>query len=629
VGDTLPDLVVLQVLRADGSPAKGVTVQWTVTGGGGELVAAGGYTNATGRAYARWRLGSVAGPQALTAQTDGAGSVAFGARGLPHDRRLEAVAGGGQAGPADGVLPQPVVVRLVQPTGAAVGGARVTWTVVSGGGSLDSAVSLTGTDGHAARRWRLGGVPGEQRLRATFRGLPPVEFTAAMALPGAAVGIESGGGQTGTQYDTLTQPLVVRVAQPDGTPLPGVAVSWTTTAQYAGLRHARTTTDSTGRATNAWRVGKPLGTQTATASVPGVGSATFSAAVVLNGRTLTPVSGGGQQGQPGDTLQPLAMRAVDGTGRGIRGVKVLWSGVNGAMVDSAVTFTDVNGVARTRWILGSRLQGQEVRAAVVNSGEVKFTAAVQPVTGPQIVYRSNRAGGNALFLVSPDGTRRYPIYSGVPSAEPDWSPDGSQIVFSHASSGWIWLMNADGSNARALTPGSKPAWSPLGDRIAFNGTGTGGTGVYVVGVDGTGRTLLRAGAYDPLWSPDGRRIAFRSAQGSMIMNADGSNPQPFMTGNDPSWSPDGTRIVSWSPDGNCDCHIGIMTVSPLVPGAPGGTVGGGNEPDWSHDGTQIVSVLYGVYNRYHSLMVMDADGSNRRVLDGPHNIYTPAWKPMP
>ena len=46
--------------------------------------------------------------------------------------------------------------------------------------------------------------------------------------------------------------------------------------------------------------------------------------------------------------------------------------------------------------------------------------------------------------------------------DPTYSPDGSKIAFYRG--GQIWVMNADGSNARRLSPAdqsaSVPAWGP-------------------------------------------------------------------------------------------------------------------------------------------------------------------------
>lgn len=57
--------------------------------------------------------------------------------------------------------------------------------------------------------------------------------------------------------------------------------------------------------------------------------------------------------------------------------------------------------------------------------------------------------------------------------QPDWSPDGSQVVFVSNRDGLpsIWVMRADGVNPRNLTASlgrtDSPSWSPDGKRIAF------------------------------------------------------------------------------------------------------------------------------------------------------------------
>src|SRR6476661_10044553 len=62
---------------------------------------------------------------------------------------------------------------------------------------------------------------------------------------------------------------------------------------------------------------------------------------------------------------------------------------------------------------------------------------------------------------------------GCASDYPEFSPDGKQIVFTHQDdydgphgiNQQIWVMNADGSHAHAVTTGSEPkdqlpTWSP-------------------------------------------------------------------------------------------------------------------------------------------------------------------------
>ena len=92
---------------------------------------------------------------------------------------------------------------------------------------------------------------------------------------------------------------------------------------------------------------------------------------------------------------------------------------------------------------------------------------------------------------------------------PAWSPDGSTIVFSSVRDDcrfaareqecWragpddehhaIWLMDADGSNQRRVTPesGQFVAWSPDSRMLLISGHA-----LFVVRPDGTGRLELRA-----------------------------------------------------------------------------------------------------------------------------------------
>ena len=57
----------------------------------------------------------------------------------------------------------------------------------------------------------------------------------------------------------------------------------------------------------------------------------------------------------------------------------------------------------------------------------------------------------------------------VRDSDPVWSPDGRRIAF--VSNWQVWAMNADGRGERRLTRNGArnvaPAWSPDGQRIAF------------------------------------------------------------------------------------------------------------------------------------------------------------------
>ncbi len=105
------------------------------------------------------------------------------------------------------------------------------------------------------------------------------------------------------------------------------------------------------------------------------------------------------------------------------------------------------------------------------------------------------------------------------------SPDGRTIVLVLASydlgkakrTSHIWLMDADGGNARQFTFGdgseTSPLFSPDGKWIAFVRDAGDDTELYIIPVNGGGArklTNISTGVSDPLWAPDGRSIAFSS-----------------------------------------------------------------------------------------------------------------------
>ncbi|MGQ0668490.1 MAG: TolB family protein [Actinomycetota bacterium] len=115
----------------------------------------------------------------------------------------------------------------------------------------------------------------------------------------------------------------------------------------------------------------------------------------------------------------------------------------------------------------------------------------------------------------------------------------------------IWVVDADGSNGRRLngsdpleTPDYEPEWSPDGSSILF----TRGHDIYVMESDGSSVRLLTDGdpdTYDrsATWSPDGSQILFASDRRPgdqsrfYVMNADGTDVRPVgdLTGMSPDW----------------------------------------------------------------------------------------------
>lgn len=298
---------------------------------------------------------------------------------------------------------------------------------------------------------------------------------------------------------------------------------------------------------------------------------------------------------------------------------------------------------------------------VLIAGPSLMTAPVfAQAGGGKILFTSNRdyTGGqnmSDIYVMNADGSGVVDITNRSAESElrPQWSPDGTRIVFQKEISGSyhdneIFVMNADGSGVTRLTFSAGgdelPAWSPDGSQIAFVSfrDNASGGGIYVMNADGTNvkRLTLNTQYSDstPAWSPDGTRIAFAAVRDGatlheiFVMNADGTNMRRLTTGggfnHGPAWSPDGSRIAFTSRrDGNFEIYVmdsdgGNQTRLTTNPDDDG-------TPSWSPDGSKIV-FWTSRDHRYGEIYVMNADGSNPVNISN-HDAFDmePRWQPVP
>jgi hypothetical protein len=279
-GTVLPVPLEVQVADRLGGAVQGRMIQFSIIGGGGAVDPASVQTDAQGRAVANWTLGPRAGePQAARAAITGTGvpGVAFAATGFPGPpAEIQQLTGAGQSGLVGTPLPVPLSVRVVDAFDNPLP-SIVSFSVLSGGGSISPLSVTTGLSGLASAVWTLGSNEGEQTARATAGALQwDLRATAAStAGPATSIEIVSGAGQAGPVEAPLRDDLAVAVRDAQGVGVAGIDVTFAPSEGSVGAPIV--TTDASGVARTVWTLGSTIGSQQLEASAGALGPVTFMA----------------------------------------------------------------------------------------------------------------------------------------------------------------------------------------------------------------------------------------------------------------------------------------------------------------------------------------------------------------
>jgi uncharacterized protein YjdB len=122
-----------------------------------------------------------------------------------------------------------------------------------------------------------GVTPGSANIVATAEGKSDTAVAVITAGPPASLIKLSGDNQNGNVGQPFASPLVVRVTDAFGNPVPNVRVSWAVLSPNGQVSPSSTTTDAAGRASTTWTLGPGPKNQSAQASVNGLAPVTFSA----------------------------------------------------------------------------------------------------------------------------------------------------------------------------------------------------------------------------------------------------------------------------------------------------------------------------------------------------------------
>jgi len=166
--------------------------------------------------------------------------------------------------------------------------------------------------------------------------------------------------------------------------------------------------------------------------------------------------------------------------------------------------------------------GVSERLAVTGENATKLSISR---TGSPLVYERDVYDTNIWRIPGPNSTDKKSapsriIASTQPDGEPQFSPDGTKIVFSSSRSGnyEIWVCDREGRNPVQLTSFNgaelgSPRWSRDSRWVAFDSDKAGNYDIYVISADGGQPRRLTSGPSNnvrPSWSHDGRWIYFGS-----------------------------------------------------------------------------------------------------------------------
>ena len=288
------------------------------------------------------------------------------------------------------------------------------------------------------------------------------------------------------------------------------------------------------------------------------------------------------------------------------------------------------------------------------------TPTVTPIGGGhgQIAFASFRTGIPQIWLVNSDGSDlRQLTDAQLGACQPDWSPDGSRLVFISPcednqelyDTASLFIINADCSGLEPLPTTGRgdfdPAWSPDGMMIAFTSLRNGyRPQVHLMDLetkDVQRLSMVDFRDYQPEWFSDGSKLVFVTTRNGpyqiWTMNVDGTEHLRFTASRSlwntyPVFSPDGQSILFTQreqggvpqlmaaryPDGG----TAEFRVYPYPGAIPM------REANYSSDGNWLVFESW-PDGALHDIYIMNPNGDDLNQLTFDHAVdFDPDWRPI-
>ena len=197
--------------------------------------------------------------------------------------------------------------------------------------------------------------------------------------PSLALTPTAGNNQTGSVGVQLPTPLTVLASNlNNGTPIPGVSVTFSDAGKGGTFGTPTGITGSNGKASSTYTPGS-TGTLTITAAAAGYASGTFTETVNGATKSLTVNAGNNQSGQVSTTLPITLAVLATNNGNPVQGVSVTFNdGGKGGTFGTPTAITGSNGKASSTYTLPSTAQTVTVTATATGYPSPTFTETATP-----------------------------------------------------------------------------------------------------------------------------------------------------------------------------------------------------------------------------------------------------------
>jgi serine/threonine protein kinase len=293
-----------------------------------------------------------------------------------------------------------------------------------------------------------------------------------------------------------------------------------------------------------------------------------------------------------------------------------------------------------------------------SSPTIKPAPVFTPVGGgtSQIAFSSDRTGIPQIFISNTNEENPLQITNlNEGACQPDWSPDGQQLVFISPCGGntdsysgaRLYLINLDGSNLIELPTieggDYDPAWSQDGTRIAFTSLRDGYTQIYMINLESNSverltHTDASQSARQPAWNPMASEIAYSQkkydAWEIWVMTDVGTGAFRLVLSSPenwdflPDWSPNGDMVL-FSQSKKLSATSWLMSFPidrsstyavPVIKGEYASAA------DYSPDGLWLAfENTDGVNTDIYMLDL--SNGLRQRITSDPAKDFDPSWRP--